>query len=550
MASPSRPPTPQSTHSWWSDRNSIGPTISIHAAAKPLMRLMYHEQVRSFVRNNRDIPLSWATMEICFSYLTKYAEVAGSRQSSQRTRSATRRNQDADGLRKLRGKNTIGVVVCYAMFAAQAIALRTHVLSSSLLRPRLPSSFPASNNPRIMSFLLRLFRSEKPPDDESVLASLARDISRRQTLLADLRTRERTASALVTLYALGAWLAYGGVWYFGFVSGSGGSGSGGSGSRVKGAERFVRALPVFVGPIVILFIRRIVQVWYARKGDAEDKTLQVLLKAQRAKVEEIKKKTNFYETRELLSRYDSANGGNGSVSSPNTPVRGGKGPRPSTPPPPSHSAAPSPSGAPLQSQSTAHPPPPAPTHRRGWFDALADVLVGPDDAALSAAQKQAMDEKQKYALICEGCWKHCGLVPEGVWGGMQFTCPKCGHFNASPQSRGLVPASQSSASPLSPRSPASPLSPASLSSPALPLSSSMTMSSSPVMAGGRGAEGGNARGRVQASGASASGRHEGDVRSRPKAGAEQRRSAGAGAGAGDAEKEKQGEEEADMDVDA
>ncbi|KAJ7628229.1 hypothetical protein DFH06DRAFT_723965 [Mycena polygramma] len=69
MASLSRPPTPQSTHSWWSDRNSIGPTISIHAAAKPLMRLMYHEQVRSFMRNNRDIPLSRATMEICFSYL-------------------------------------------------------------------------------------------------------------------------------------------------------------------------------------------------------------------------------------------------------------------------------------------------------------------------------------------------------------------------------------------------------------------------------------------------------------------------------------------------
>ncbi|KAJ7628225.1 hypothetical protein DFH06DRAFT_1226554 [Mycena polygramma] len=32
------------------------------------MRLMYHEQVRSFVRNNRDILLSRATMEICFSY--------------------------------------------------------------------------------------------------------------------------------------------------------------------------------------------------------------------------------------------------------------------------------------------------------------------------------------------------------------------------------------------------------------------------------------------------------------------------------------------------
>jgi hypothetical protein len=75
-----------------------------------------------------------------------------------------------------------------------------------------------------------------------------------------------------------------------------------------------------------------------------EKTLQTLLKAQRAKVEEIKKKTNFYETRDLLSRYErgdspsasspspssnskpNANGaGPGSISSPNTPQRAGPG---------------------------------------------------------------------------------------------------------------------------------------------------------------------------------------------------------------------------------
>ncbi|KAJ7628267.1 hypothetical protein DFH06DRAFT_1226666 [Mycena polygramma] len=59
----------ESIHSWWSDSNSIGATISIHAAAKPLMKLMYHEQVRSFIKRNPDIPLSATTMELCFSYL-------------------------------------------------------------------------------------------------------------------------------------------------------------------------------------------------------------------------------------------------------------------------------------------------------------------------------------------------------------------------------------------------------------------------------------------------------------------------------------------------
>ncbi|KAJ7274578.1 hypothetical protein B0H12DRAFT_1089277 [Mycena haematopus] len=285
-----------------------------------------------------------------------------------------------------------------------------------------------------MSFLWRLFRSEKPVDDETVLAALAGDVQRRQTLLSEIRARERTASALVTLYALAAWLMYVGVWYFGFVSG-------GRGGRTGGVERAVRALPVFVGPILILFIRRIVQVWYARKGNAEEKTLQALLKAQRAKVEEIKKKTNFYETRELLSRYDRDSGGSappggggggpGSVSSPNTPQRqsgpghgtpgrpNGKGPRQSV------------IGA-GAAGAVQPPPPPQQPRGRGWFDALADVLVGPDDTP------QIEKEKQKFALICQKCFAHNGLVPEGVWGDVQYTCPKCGHFNPSARSRGLL----------------------------------------------------------------------------------------------------------------
>ena len=82
----------------------------------------------------------------------------------------------------------------------------------------------------------------------------------------------------------------------------------------------------------ILFARRIAQVWYTRIGDAEgtvryqtysrkltsdwtptEKTLVTLRKQQREKIEEIKKKTNYYTTRNLLDRYDE------SASSPGTP---------------------------------------------------------------------------------------------------------------------------------------------------------------------------------------------------------------------------------------
>ncbi|KAJ7167977.1 hypothetical protein C8R46DRAFT_996172 [Mycena filopes] len=292
-----------------------------------------------------------------------------------------------------------------------------------------------------MSFLWRLFRAEKPPDDyESVLAALATDIAKRQTLLSEIRARERKATTLVTLYTLAAWLAYLAVWYFGFVSG------GRSGS-VQGVERAVRALPVFVGPIFILFIRRIVQIWYNSKGNAEEKTLQVALKEQRAKVEEIKKKTNFYSTRDLLSRYDasapgspspSAGPGPGRGGQPHTPQRGG-------PSAPQH-GRPSVGGQQLQQlqnqpqqQQPQQPQQPPGPQQRKWFDALADLLVGAEEPAPAASQK--------YALICEKCFAHNGLVPEGMWEGAQYTCPKCGHFNPSARSKrlGLV-------SPISPLS--------------------------------------------------------------------------------------------------
>ncbi|KAF7358381.1 hypothetical protein MVEN_00888200 [Mycena venus] len=64
-----RPPTPQSAHSWWSDSNPTGPTISLHALAKPLMKLMHHRKALSIIKKNRGIPLSGTSMDIYSSYL-------------------------------------------------------------------------------------------------------------------------------------------------------------------------------------------------------------------------------------------------------------------------------------------------------------------------------------------------------------------------------------------------------------------------------------------------------------------------------------------------
>lgn len=119
-------------------------------------------------------------------------------------------------------------------------------------------------------------RFQKPDDDfETVLANLASDIQKRQLKLSEIRLRERRSTLLVTLYTFAAWGLYSAVWYTGFL---------GPDRTANSVDRAARAVPVFVGPILcvsfappyrtdsshsVLFIRRIVQVWYSRKGDAE-----------------------------------------------------------------------------------------------------------------------------------------------------------------------------------------------------------------------------------------------------------------------------------------
>ena len=131
-------------------------------------------------------------------------------------------------------------------------------------------------------------------------------------------------------------MAYVGVWYFDSLPSVK--------TETFGVAKGVKVVPVLFGPVVyvffipgfppsqvspnslcrILFIRRIVQIWYQRKGDAEgeivssciyhpytvgvefspEKMVQTLMKERREKVEEIKKKTNYYSTLNLIQRYD------------------------------------------------------------------------------------------------------------------------------------------------------------------------------------------------------------------------------------------------------
>ena len=50
---------------------------------------------------------------------------------------------------------------------------------------------------------------------------------------------------------------------------------------------------------------------------------------------------------------------------------------------------------------------PQPPPRKQWYDKLADAILGDDDATASPSSR--------YALICQKCFTHNGLVKESVW---------------------------------------------------------------------------------------------------------------------------------------
>ncbi|KAJ7494179.1 hypothetical protein FB451DRAFT_451823 [Mycena latifolia] len=77
MPPQTRQRTLESLLSWWSDSNLPGATINLHAASKPLMRFLYHWQASDFVRRNRGVPLSPETLEIYWSYVSwKYVSLS------------------------------------------------------------------------------------------------------------------------------------------------------------------------------------------------------------------------------------------------------------------------------------------------------------------------------------------------------------------------------------------------------------------------------------------------------------------------------------------
>ena len=130
---------------------------------------------------------------------------------------------------------------------------------------------------------LRMYLQREPEDFGQILAALALDVQKRETRLSEIRLRERRATLLVTLYTLAGWGAYLGLWYAQVLP------QATKHRNNSPVDKAIKAFPAILGPIMyvillfpippahmteklasrILFTRRIVQLWYNRKGNAE-----------------------------------------------------------------------------------------------------------------------------------------------------------------------------------------------------------------------------------------------------------------------------------------
>ncbi|WVZ74525.1 hypothetical protein U9M48_022696 [Paspalum notatum var. saurae] len=241
--------------------------------------------------------------------------------------------------------------------------------------------------------------------------------------------------------------------------------------------RALRVLPMFVLPAVSSAIYSTV-VNFTRMLERKDqKTLEKLRAERKAKIDELKERTNYYLTQQLIQKYDLDPAAKAAAASvlasklgeeTGLKVHVGEEPKLDTAVARSndveilqsdglrnrkqHDARGSRTGSPAAAHSPAQraessttasaglettPAPMVVEHHQGsgasdggWIAKIAALLVGEDPS-------------QSYALICGNCHMHNGLARKEDYPHVTYYCPHCHALNTSKQSMGQYSGSNS-----------------------------------------------------------------------------------------------------------
>ncbi|KAI8138757.1 hypothetical protein BJV82DRAFT_629600 [Fennellomyces sp. T-0311] len=250
-----------------------------------------------------------------------------------------------------------------------------------------------------------VFSKSKAPasdDYERILSDLDERIQKAEIKLSEEKLRERRWAVMWVIYSLILWVIYS---LYCFLA-------------LRNPERHdfesivLLTAPVLAVPVGIYYIRQLLKRFFAWSQNRAESQLQTLRAEQKLKLDELKKNTAYYSTQSLIDRYDETQR--------KTQKRPPPQPKKSQPQPP----APAPQA---NMQQLKSPPIIAPPRQPQWYDRVVDAIVG--DAGPDT----------KFALICNFCFTHNGLVmPEEV-DTIQYRCRSCQKLNSSRKSRQLHP---------------------------------------------------------------------------------------------------------------
>ncbi|CAG8517152.1 197_t:CDS:1 [Paraglomus brasilianum] len=282
-----------------------------------------------------------------------------------------------------------------------------------------------------MGPLLSLLRLKEKDDDnyEKILSELDEQISTSEVRLCDIKLRQKRSTIFWLAFSTVLYIAYVSGWYF-------------FGWKSKYDETWqlwlLKLFPVFAFPCIIWMVKKFMSMWYRRKEANERSQLKHLVARKKLKIEELKKKTGYYATQNLIERFDVNNSQKSLAKSVNFPALPNEwsqndahftdnsqvpatGLRLRLPTSTSETKDES-SLTPPGYYNTTIPPSNTPL-KRTWYDRVIDLLAGEEGPY------------KKYALICSNCHAHNGLVSQQDLNDVQYFCPKCNHFNPSRRSK-------------------------------------------------------------------------------------------------------------------
>ncbi|KAI9032241.1 hypothetical protein DFJ74DRAFT_327497 [Hyaloraphidium curvatum] len=315
--------------------------------------------------------------------------------------------------------------------------------------------------------MFSIFSRKKDPTDEEyerTLADLDGKIRRAERSLSELKQRESRSIADLAFYCAALYVLYLGFYILAVYL---------PGDRSGYSELTWVGLTflAIVLPVIMWYFVRFVRWLHRRRQASTMKDLEALRKSQKDTVEELKKRTKFDKTKNLIEKY----GGDSGSGTPRRPLSGPNGaqevgpaagvpqardsPVRRGPPPFATPAKPGASpdhASPAKGMEALSPPhmpgglvsppnnrvggpaldpslrpagvpPGAPSNPaalvydtpKAWYDKLFDALIGPAEGPNS-----------KYALICSKCFAHNGLAVAEEFEDIQYYCLRCGHFNS------------------------------------------------------------------------------------------------------------------------